>query len=171
MKVHASEILNRTAAPLPGAGAFPPRPRVAPPTPGRPVAPPAPGAPEEPNEFAAEEPAAPGAEQPGQQEGQPNLQTIIQEVSADFADEKVERLSKNMLTLMKVVPPDHSEKMAKVFTKMMEAIMAMKANIAALQVMTMPQMQQQQIMQKNLQQLNQIGGQPIDQGIKSGPLT
>lgn len=168
MKVTASEILNRTAAPLPGAGAFPPRPKVTPPTPGKPVAPPAP-APEEPAEFAPEEPAAP-EEQPGQ-EGQPDLQRIIQEVSQDFSDQRVERLSKNMLTLMKVVPPDHSEKMAKVFTKMMEAIMAMKANITALQVMTMPQMQQQQIMQQNLQQLNQIGGAPINQGIKSGPLT
>jgi len=169
MRVTASEVLRKMGAPLPGAASFPPRPRVAP-SPERPAAPQQGAAPPTDLGQAGDEFLSEDEPQQQQQEATPTVQEIVQQLDRFFSDENVEEISGSMLTLMKVVPPESGEKLSKVFTKLMEAMMAMKANIAALQVMAMPAQQQQQLMQQNLQQLTQAA--PVgDQGIKTGPIT
>lgn len=166
MKITASEILRKMGAPLPGAAGFPPRPKMQPPSPQ----------PTDPTpRIPGDEPPVEEAVQPEQapEEGSPqSVQEIVQRLGQHFSDDKISEINDSMLTLMKVVPPDTAEKIAKVFTKLMEAMMSLKANIVALQVMSMPAQQQQQMMQQNLQQLNQAaGGGGMNQGIKSGPIT
>lgn len=169
MRVTAEEVWKKMAAPLPGAGAFPPRPKVAPPTGVEPrVAPPSASAP--PNAASPEEDFVPEEGAPQQNGETPSIQGIVKTLDQYFTDDKIQSISSNMLTLMKVVPPESGEKLSKVFTKLMEAMMSMKANIAALQVMAMPAQQQTEMMQKNLQQLTQAAP-TVDQGIKSGPIT
>lgn len=166
MRVTARDIINKTAAPLPGASPFPARP-----APKGPMAQPGQGPmPEKPRpdpEMMPEEPKGAPATETGETE---DLQTMIRDLDSHFSDDKIADISEKMLVLMKIVPPEQGEKIAKVYTKFMEASMAMKANIAALQVMAMPAQQQQQLMNQNLQNLQNTAG-PTDQGVKVGPIT
>jgi len=167
MKISAAEVLRKMGAPLPGAAGFPPRPKMQPPSP-QPTDP----TPRIPGDEPPVEEAVAPEQEPGAQEGPQSVQQIVQRLGEHFSDDKISDINDSMLTLMKVVPPDTAEKVAKVFTKLMEAMMALKANIVALQVMSMPAQQQNQMMQRNLEQLNQAAGQgAAGQGIKSGPIT
>jgi hypothetical protein len=162
MKVTGVEVLQKMAAPLPGAKAFPSR------TPS----PVSSERPERPSSELQPPPTEDAPKKPTQEkpESEPtDLKSIIQTLDQHFTDEAIQDISNSMLALMKVIPPESSEKLSKVFTKFMEAAMSLKANIAALQVMTMPAQQQAELFQKNLQQLTQTPD--LSQALKSGPIT
>src|SRR5947207_1496229 len=184
MRVTAAEVLHKLGAPLPGAGGFPPRPKLKAPGPGGPQGPPQVGPEMGDDAGAGAPPDFQGDEQAAQeQQGEQTLQGIVKRLGDTFSDQMVQTFTKDMTTLMKVVPPDHGEKLSTTFTKALEAIMSLKANITAIEILAMPAQQQQQLLQKNLQNLTQQqnagpgggmggGGAPgMDQGIKLGPLT
>ncbi len=177
MRVTAAEVYRKIGAPLPGAGGFPPRPKLRAPGPGGPTAGPPQVGPELGDEAGAPQDFQ-GDEQAEQaQQGEQTLQGIVKRLGDTFSDQMVQTFTKDMTTLMKVVPPDHGEKLSKTFTKALEAIMSLKANITAIEILAMPAQQQQHL--QNLTQQQQQpgpggmgGGAPgMDQGIKLGPLT
>lgn len=159
-RVTAREVLRKMAAPLPGA-----RPAAQAPAPVAPPAPTGPAGPTTEPELGQETaPAKPKAAPQATSE----LQTTIQSLQQDFfSDEKMSQLSDSLTSLIPMVGPEHSEKLAKVYAKYMEAAAIMKANLAALAVMVAPQAAQ-------MEQLNNLFKEqegPGNQSLSIGPLT
>jgi hypothetical protein len=115
----------------------------------------------------------------GAGEGPPELQQTAQFLNRVFSDKRVSEISSRVQSLISAVGPEHSEKVAKIFSKLLESIFSLKAFLASVAVLTAPQ---QEVI-KNLQQIMQgpgggAGGMPQLPGgggqsdlLKSGPLT
>src|SRR5882724_8417892 len=140
MRVTAAEVYRKIGAPLPGAGGFPPRPKLKAPAPGGPTAGPPQVGPEVGDDAGAGAPPDFQADEQAEQaqQGEQTLQGIVKRLGDTFSDQMVQTFTKDMTTLMKVVPPDHGEKLSKTFTKALEAIMSLKANVAAIEILAMP---------------------------------
>lgn len=176
IKVSAADLMERTAAPMPGAQAparpqrsFRPAPQGGAPQQAPSAAPT--GAPEEGTPEAGS--PAGGVEQ--QAAPQNEMQELIRKLQTDFfSDQKQEELSSALMTLIPMVGPEHSEKLAKVYAKFMEGMAVLKANIAALAVMVAPaaaQVNQLQQMFDAQEGPGAAGGQQQGLSVGVGPMT
>lgn len=167
--VTARDVLTKTGAPLPGMPPRTPPPGGA--IPNAPMPPPGPeAAPAEPEmEPGLDDPEGlePDLDAEPEAEEQPqDLRGVVDELQQLFSDEKLEQISGLMMALIPLVGPEHGEDIAKVYSKLMEAMMTVKANLASILVMALPAQQ----MQQTMQQLTQPAANPED-AFKTGPLT
>lgn len=155
MKITAREIMERSAAPMPGQRPAQPQGRPAP-MGMEPAAPEEPGMPgEDPTGGATDPNAAAQADA-----GAGDLQALSQQLLNEyFDDRKINEVSDQLQKLIPLIGPEHAEKFVKVQTDWIKSTMILKANIISLVVLATPQkMMQNQMdqMMKNLQQ--QAGG-------------
>ena len=176
MRITAAEVMRRTAlqpgGTRPGGGAAPGR-RSAPvkaPSSATPMSPPSP----DPAQGAAPGGAPGGAEdptqqgQPGQPQGNEDLQAVTQSLLNDyFDDQKIADVSERVKQLIPLVGPEHAEKFVKVFSDWIKSAQVLKANLMAMVVMATPakmmENQMSTMMNQLMQQTNQQqqGPQPL----------
>ena len=174
IKVTAAEMLQKMGAPLPGL----PRHRQVPPQGvprmnfGEPAQEPGMEGEDELN-GAPQDGANGNGDGNGKQPGQKDLLTTVKRLQDTyFTDDKVNDISDSLMAIIPMVGPAHTEKITKVYTKWMEAVALLKANLGSLVVMAQPINQMQEQVQNIMNAPDEMGGGgPQQEGLKIGPLT